>query len=85
MWYTYILKCSDDSYYVGSTQNLQNRVDRHNTGRASAWTAARTPVKLVYYEQFDDKNQAKQRERQFKKWSRTKKEILIKENQPHRV
>ena len=45
--YVYILQCSDGSYYVGSTDNLQERIQTHNAGRGSSYTARRRPV---YYE-----------------------------------
>ncbi|MBX3302700.1 MAG: GIY-YIG nuclease family protein [Nitrospira sp.] len=44
MYYVYILRCSDDSFYVGSTHNLEDRVTAHNVGRGSAYTAKRRPV-----------------------------------------
>ena len=73
----YILKCSDGSYYVGSTTNLENRLKTHNQGKAATYTAKRRPVKLVYHEEFKCLDEAVQRERQVKKWSRAKKEALI--------
>lgn len=75
--YTYILKCSDGSYYTGWTNNLENRINIHNAGRGSKFTRARLPVELVYYEQFASKNAAMSRECQIKKMSRKEKEILI--------
>ena len=79
-YYTYILKCSDDSYYVGSTDDLPQRLARHNSGLASAWTAARRPVQLVYSEPYLSQSQAVKRERQIKKWSCAKKTALIQGN-----
>ena len=79
-YFVYILRCSDNSYYVGSTEDLNDRLTRHNTGRAAAWTAKRRPVTLVYQESFDDPLLATRREAQIKKWSRAKKEALISGN-----
>ena len=79
-YYVYILKCSDNSYYVGSTDNLEQRVTRHNAGRGTKWIAARLPVKLIYHEKYESQNLATKRERQIKKWSRIKKEALISDN-----
>ena len=76
-YYFYILKCSDGSYYVGSATNLEDRVNRHNQGRGATHTAKRRPVQLVYHERFNSYDDAKKRERQVKKWSRAKKEALI--------
>ena len=73
----YILRCSDGSYYVGHTDNVELRLARHNSGRGAAWTAARLPVQLVYRESCDDQTSAVRRETQIKKWSRAKKESLI--------
>jgi putative endonuclease len=77
MWYVYILECSDNSFYTGHTDNLSERVERHNSGRGSSHTAARLPVKLVWHEVYEDKKTAIKRENQIKKWSRAKKLALI--------
>ena len=77
VYYTYILKCSDGSYYVGSTNDLPQRLARHNAGRGPKWTACSLPVKLVYHETHESETEAVQRERQIKKWTRAKKEALI--------
>ncbi len=77
MWYVYILLCADKSYYIGHADDLDARVQRHNQGRGSKWTARRLPVELKYYETFDTKTQASRRETQLKKWSRAKKQALI--------
>ena len=73
----YILKCSDGSFYVGSTTNLENRVKTHNQGKGATYTSKRRPVQLIYHEQFKSFDDAVQRERQVKKWSGAKKEALI--------
>ena len=77
MYYVYILRCSDDSFYVGSTQDLQDRVHAHNAGRGSAYTFKRRPVRAVYTEVFHTEAQAIKRERQLKRWSVAKKQSLI--------
>ena len=76
-FYTYILSCADGSYYVGSTQNLQERLSAHNKGSAAQYTALRRPVSLVYSEELHTPEAARSRERQIKKWTRAKKEALI--------
>ncbi len=75
--WVYILKCSDDSYYTGSTVNLQGRIGLHTTGQINGWTASRLPVNLVFSQEFYDINEAFRAERQIKGWSRAKKEALI--------
>ena len=76
-YFVYILKCCDKSYYVGSTSNMEKRLEKHNAGQGSTWTAKRLPVELVYLERHSDKSTAQKREKQLKGWSRAKKEALI--------
>jgi tRNA/rRNA methyltransferase len=76
-FYFYILKCSDGSYYIGYSTNLEIRVKAHNQGKAAAYTAKRRPVQLVYNKSFSSCDDAAKRERQVKKWTRAKKEALI--------
>lgn len=77
MYYVYILRCADNSFYVGSTQNIQDRVRAHNVGRGSTYTFNRLPVRLMYSEVFNTETQAIKRERQLKRWSVAKKQSLI--------
>lgn len=76
MPYTYILCCCDQTLYTGWTVNLENRIKCHNQGKASKYTRARLPVKLVYKEWFDSKKQAMQREREIKKLTKKQKLAL---------
>jgi type I site-specific restriction endonuclease len=78
--YMYVLECADGSLYVGSTRDLRLRLRQHNLGEASQHTAARRPVKLIYYERFDCINEAFKREKQIQGWSRAKKAALIRGN-----
>jgi len=73
----YILKCSDGSYYVGSTKNLEVRIAQHQAGKGANHTKKRLPVELVYYEEYDRIDTAFYREKQVQKWRRAKKEALI--------
>ena len=73
----YILECSDNSYYVGSTTNMQERLLRHERKDASLWTTVRAPVILVYTELHSSHIEARRREFQLKRWTRVKKERLI--------
>ena len=77
-----MLQCADGSYYVGITQDLSERVERHNAGTAAAWTACRRPVALVHSESFDDLQSAVARETQLKGWSRAKKTAFVEGNVP---
>ncbi len=79
--YMYILLCSDQSYYTGSTIDLDRRLTQHQNGEGANHTKKRLPVELVYYEEFERIDLAFYREKQVQGWSRKKKEALI-ENQP---
>ncbi len=74
----YILKCADGSFYTGSTTNLEWRLYQHEIGKGSEYTRKRLPIELVYYEKFERIDEAYAREKQIQKWSRGKKEALIK-------
>lgn len=80
MAWMYILKCSDDSYYVGSTKNLELRFAQHQSGKGSRYTSRRLPVELVYGEEYDRVADAYYREKQVQNWSRAKREALINGN-----
>ena len=77
-YFVYILKCSDGSYYTGSTNNLERRLNEHNLGKFAGYTKTRLPVNLVYSQEFLDVKEAIGAERKIKGWSRIKKEALIK-------
>jgi len=78
MCYVYILQCSDNTLYTGWTNNLPNRIKTHSAGKGSKYTRCRLPVKLVYFEKYDDKISAQKREFEIKQLSRLKKLELIK-------
>jgi len=74
----YILRCSDGSYYVGTTRgSLESRVAQHNAGTFEGYTASRRPVELIFSQWFDQITDAIENERKLKKWSRAKKEAFI--------
>lgn len=77
MNYTYILRCSDGSFYTGWTNNLEKRLDSHNEGKGAKYTRARRPVELAYYEVFNTKEEAMRREWQIKRMTRKRKILLI--------
>ena len=75
--YVYLLRCADNSLYVGETSGLPTRERDHNEGRGGSYTAKRRPVQIVYAEQFRSRQDALKRERQIKHWSSKKKEMLV--------
>lgn len=77
MNYTYILQCSDKSFYTGWTNDLEKRVRTHNAGKGGKYTRTRRPVQLVYYETFETKNEAMSREYHIKRMTREQKEALL--------
>ena len=80
MAYTYILKCSDSSYYTGCTKDMERRLWQHRNGQGANHTKMRLPVNLVYVEHYDSVKEAFTREKQIQGWSRKKKEALINGN-----
>lgn len=76
-YYTYILLCSDLTFYTGYTTDLERRVKQHNLGKGSKYTASRRPVMLIYYEEFSTRSEAQKRECSIKKLSRAEKERLV--------
>jgi putative endonuclease len=77
--YVYMLRCADNSFYVGSATggDLSPRIDQHNAGSYRGYTFTRRPVVLVWSEYFDRITDGIAAERQIKGWSRAKKEALI--------
>ena len=74
----YILRCANGEYYTGSTNDLETRMMQHHEGEGSNFTWKHMPVELVYSEEHPTVQQAFHREKQIQKWSRKKKEALIK-------
>ncbi len=75
--FMYILECSDGSYYTGSTNDLDLRIAQHLAGEGANYTKRRLPVKVVYFEDFQNIEDAFLREKQVQGWSRRKKKALI--------
>ena len=75
--YVYMLRCSDGSYRVGHTNDLEHRLAAYQRGAIEGYTLSRHPVELVFSDQFSTRLEAFHRERQIKGWSRAKKEALI--------
>lgn len=75
--YVYIVECRDGSLYTGWTNHLQERIRAHNQGKGAKYTKGRRPVKLVYFECFDTKEEALRREYAIKQLPRREKLLLI--------
>lgn len=78
MPFVYILQCSDMSYYTGYAVDLERRLLEHQQGTGCKYTRGRLPVALVYWEEWQSKSQAMQREYQIKQLRKTAKSKLIK-------
>ena len=76
MNYTYILLCGDNTLYTGWTNDIEKRLTAHNCGRGAKYTRTRLPVKLVYLEEHETKEQAMSREWHIKKLTREEKLAL---------
>ena len=78
-WYVYIAKAKTNHYYTGITTNPELRIIKHNSGLGSQMAKQQGPFMLVYVSRlFKDKSTARKREAQIKKWTREKKDKLIK-------
>ena len=78
-YYFYILRCSDNTLYCGQTNNLQRRINEHNSDKSKSakYLRGKKPVKLVYSEEYVNLQEAMKREWQVKKWTQKKKIALI--------
>ncbi len=76
-FWSYLLRCSDGSYYAGHTDDIDQRMAQHTTGALGGYTARRRPVELVWSDRFMSRDDAFAAERKLKGWSRAKKEALI--------
>jgi putative endonuclease len=77
-YFVYILECSDKTFYIGSTNDLEKRLHEHNSAKAGAhYTKIRRPVVLKYSEQHPSLGSARKREAELKRLSRKQKEALI--------
>ena len=76
-FFTYLLECSDGTYYCGWTNNPSGRLAAHNSGMGSKYTRSRRPVRMVYLESCSSRNEAMRREAEIKKMTRQQKAELI--------
>ena len=80
-WLVYMLECSDNSIYTGITNNLENRLKKHQSGDGAKYLRGRLPIKIIYRELFINRSEATKREISIKKMSKKEKKILIDLNQ----
>lgn len=76
-WLVYMLECSDNSIYTGITNNLDKRLQKHQSGHGAKYLRGRLPIKLIYKEHFLNRSEATKRELYIKKLSKKEKRILI--------
>ena len=76
-FWVYIMRCADNSYYTGHTDDLEKRIAEHHTGKREGYTSTRLPVTLVFSQEFPTREEALTCERQVKGWSRSKKEAMM--------
>jgi len=82
-YFVYFARCPDNSLYIGCTDDPNQRIERHNRGEGSHWIRQHGSAKIVYLEEYDTLIEARRRELQVKRWSRIKKENLIKHGHPN--
>ena len=73
-----MVRCKDNTIYSGYAVDPYKREEVHNSGKGAKYTKARLPVKLVYFEEFEDKKEAMKREYQLKQYSHSQKKEMIK-------
>lgn len=79
--YMYVVECCDGTYYTGYTTDVKKRIAVHNSGKGAKYTRARLPVKLIYVEGFDSKEEAMSAEALFKRKTRLQKVSFLNDNQ----
>lgn len=75
--YVYVLRCGDGSLYTGWTNDLEQRLAAHQSGKGAKYTRGRLPIEMVYYEELTDKSTALKRENELKNLKKAEKELLI--------
>lgn len=76
-WYVYIVECLDETYYTGCTWNIPNRMEQHISKLGSKYTGHHGFKQLVYFEEHNNLENARLREKQVKNWNQEKKRKLI--------
>lgn len=78
-WFLYIVKCNDDSFYTGITNNITNRINKHNKGLGAKYTKGKGPLLLLLVLQFENRSEASKEEYKIKKLTKKNKIKLIKQ------
>lgn len=76
-FWVYILRCADNSYYTGHTDNLEQRIGEHQQGLCGGYTSSRLPVEMAFSQECATREEALAAEQQIKGWSRKKKEAMM--------
>ena len=76
MPWVYMLRCSDESFYIGSTTDLEVRLDQHAMGKGARYTARRRPIQLAWALECDRRDEAWELEKKIQGWSRAKRIAL---------
>lgn len=76
-WFVYILRCADNSLYIGISTNVEKRLAVHASGKGAKYTRAHLPVVCVWQEKAESESVARKREAALKKLSRQQKLALI--------
>jgi putative endonuclease len=84
MWFVYILLCSDGSFYTGSTNDVEKRLEAHLAGKGAKYTKSHKPKRIIYQESFQTKSEALKREIEIKKLTKIDKLKLVK-NWPEEI
>ena len=80
MFYVYIIRCADGSFYCGYTTDVEKRFEKHKSGKGAKYTRSHLPLEIVYIEEFESKSDALKRECEIKSMTRSQKEKLINSN-----
>jgi len=78
-WYLYVLKCSDNTLYTGITNDLERRLEEHNSGHGSKYTRARKPSEIIFYKKCRSRSDALKQEAYVKSLPRDEKFDYINE------
>ena len=82
MWYLYILRCGDGTFYTGITTDVDKRLEAHRSGRGAKYTRGRAPLEVIYRECCGTHSDALKREMEVKRLSREEKQTLIFSGRP---
>jgi putative endonuclease len=77
-FFAYIVQCRDETYYTGYTQDLEERLSLHNSGKGAKYLRSKSPVKLVYTKEYRYYKNALNAERRIKELTRKQKSKLVK-------